>query len=174
MLFLDKHAEPGEAGTLGTGIVTRQMWADFEFEIEWKLWPGGNSGIFYRVRETEPRPNQTGPEMQILDDALHPDAQKGAERHAGACYQLYAPTHPAKAVGEWNAVRIVARGRNIEHWQNGFPVVRYEIGSEEWQARVAQSKFSDFPGYAQHATGHILLQDHGHRVAFRRLRIRSL
>jgi hypothetical protein len=112
--------------------------------------------------------------MQVLDDALHPD---GGSRltAAGAVYGLYpAPAGVVKPAGEWNAARIVVRGTHVEHWLNGVEVAAYELGSPDWEARVAGSKFRSWPGYGRAAAGHVALQDHGDRVAYRRIRIRTL
>jgi hypothetical protein len=60
--------------------------------------------MYHVVEEAAERPFETGPEMQLLDDAKHPDARNGPDRHAGACYGLYAPTDAVlQPVGEWNA-----------------------------------------------------------------------
>jgi len=155
-------------------IVTRDQYSDFELELEWKVEKGGNSGIFYRVSEDFEYPWQTGPEMQVLDDARHPDG-KSPLTSAGALYGLYPAqrgvVHPA---GEWNSVRILVQGNRVEHWLNGTKLVAAEIGSPDWQARLARSKFAKMPGYGRNRTGHIGLQDHGNWVAYRRIKIRAL
>ena len=79
-----------------------------------------------------------------------------------------------KPVGEWNHARIVARGPRCEHWLNGRKVVEYEIGSEEFQAGIAGSKFKDVEGFAETLTGRIFLQDHNDEVWYRNIRIREL
>jgi hypothetical protein len=160
----------GEAGDL----ITRDQFGDFELELEWKVTEGGNSGIMYRVTEEGEATYETGPEMQVLDDARHKD---GATRltSAGSAYGLYAaPAGVVKPAGEWNAVRIMVRGDQVEHWLNGTRVVEYRLGSPDWEAKVAASKFSRWPGYGRAASGHIALQDHGDRVAYRDIRIRKL
>jgi hypothetical protein len=160
----------GQAGDL----ITREVFGDFELELEWMVAEGGNSGIMYRVTEEAAETYQTGPEMQVLDDARHPD---GGSRltSAGAVYGLYpAPAGAVKPAGEWNAVRIVVHGSQVEHWLNGVEVAAYQLGSTDWKARVAASKFRNWPGYGRAAAGHIALQDHGDRVAYRNIRIRTL
>jgi hypothetical protein len=155
-------------------LITRDVFGDFELEVEWIVAEGGNSGIMYRVTEEAAETYQTGPEMQVLDDARHPDGGSRL-RAAGAVYGLYpAPAGVVKPAGEWNAVRIVVRGNHVEHWLNGVEVATYELGSPDWEARVAGSKFRKWPGYGRTATGHIALQDHGDRVAYRNIRIRTL
>lgn len=154
-------------------LITRDVFADFELELEWMVAEGGNSGIMYRVTEEADETYQTGPEMQVLDDARHPD---GGSRltAAGAVYGLYsAPVGAVKPAGEWNAVRIVVRGNHVEHWLNGVEVAAYELGSPDWEARVAGSKFRKWSRYGRAAAGHIALQDHGDRVAYRNIRIRT-
>jgi hypothetical protein len=154
-------------------IVTADEFGDFELALEWKVAPGGNSGIMYRVTEDADAPYETGPEMQVLDDARHPDGQSPLTS-AGALYGLYpAPRGVVKPAGEWNAARIVVRGNHVEHWLNGMKTVDAEIGSDDWNRRVADSKFRQWPGFAKASRGHIALQDHGDWVAYRNIRIRE-
>lgn len=158
----------------GGDIITRDQFGDFELELEWKVPPKGNSGIMYRVTEADSNTYRTGPEMQVLDDAGHPDG-KDRLTSAGSNYALYAaPAGVVKPAGEWNSVRIVARGAHIEHWLNGQKVVEYELWSPDWEAKVKASKFAAWPGYGRATRGHIALQDHGDRVAFKNIRIREL
>ena len=155
-------------------IVTREQYGDFELAYEWKVSPGGNSGVFYRADEAHEHGWETGPEMQVLDNARHQDG-KNPLTSAGAAYAIYAPsadvTRPA---GEWNEARIVARGPRVEHWLNGRKVVEYEQGGPDWRRRVNASKFKEMPDYGTLMSGHIALQDHGDPVWFRNVRIRRL
>lgn len=158
----------------GGDIVTTETFANFELELEWKVGPGGNSGIMFRVVEDYNATFKSGPEMQVLDDSAHRD---GASRltAAGANYGLHpAPAGVVKPAGEWNAVRLVVDGAHVEHWLNGVKVVEYELWAPEWEAMVAASKFAQWPGYGLARAGHIALQDHGDWVAYRNIRIRVL
>ncbi len=166
----------GELTRVGAGgdIVTVDEYGDFELELEWKVAPGGNSGIMYRVTETAANSYESGPEMQVLDDSGHADGRSRLTS-AGSAYGLYpAPAGVVKPAGEWNAVRIVMNGNHVEHWLNGRKVVDYELGSPDWEAKVKASKFAEWPGYGRAARGRIALQDHGDRVAYRNIRIREL
>ena len=164
-----------KGGKLATGIVTRDEFADFELSLEWRISRGGNGGVLYRVNEAHAPPHDSGPEMQILDDDRYPPAKNPPERRAAACYDVYAPSAKVTVVpGQWNRVRIVARGNHVEHWFNGVKVVDYELGSPDWRARVARSKFAKSPFYGKETRGHILLQQHGYDVAFRNIKIRVL
>src|SRR5690606_39644101 len=94
---------------------------------------------------------------------------------AGANYGLHpAPRGVVRPAGEWNEARIVADGARVEHWLNGVKIVEYELGSPDWAARVAASKFAEWPAYGQARRGHIGLQDHGDPVWFRNVKIRSI
>ncbi|HKG92123.1 MAG TPA: DUF1080 domain-containing protein [Gemmatimonadaceae bacterium] len=155
-------------------IVTAETFRNFELSLQWKISPGGNSGIMYRVTEDQEHPYETGPEMQVLDDQRHRDGRSRLTS-SGALYGLYpAPEGAVKPVGEWNSARILVDGTHVEHWLNGVKMADAEIGSADWNARVAASKFRQWPGYAKAASGHIALQDHGDWVAFRDIRVRVL
>ncbi|MBI4544392.1 MAG: DUF1080 domain-containing protein [Gemmatimonadetes bacterium] len=156
-------------------IVTVDEFGDFELALEWKISPGGNSGIFFRVvDEPEREVYESGPEMQVLDNAGHRDGLD-PRTSAGSNYGIYAPVRDAtRPVGEWNAVRIVVHGSHVEHWLNGVKLVEYELGSHDWWARVRASKFNQMPGYGQARRGRIALQDHGDWVAYRNIKIRPL
>jgi hypothetical protein len=154
-------------------IITIGQFGNFELELEWNVSPGGNSGIFFRATEEADRIYETAPEMQVLDDSAHAD---GGNRltSAGANYGLYAaPEGVVKPAGEWNAVRIVVEGTHVEHWLNGRKVVEYDLWSPDWETKVANSKFTEWPGYGRATRGHIGLQDHGDWVAYRNIRIRE-
>lgn len=160
-------------GRGGGSLITVDRYADFELALEWKIGEGGNSGIFYRATEDEVAPYWTGPEMQVLDNEGHPDGRRPVTS-AGSNYALHAPTRDVtRPVGEWNEVRIVARGPQVEHWMNGTRIVAYELWTDEWRAMVEASKFREWPGYGMAPAGHVGLQDHGDPVWFRNIRIRT-
>jgi hypothetical protein len=162
-----------QKGGGGGDLVTRRTFRNFELQLEYRVAAGGNSGIVWGVAETEAAAWQTGPEFQILDDDAHQGAE--AATRTGALYGLYAPTDPKlRPPGEWNAVRILVLGDDVEHWLNGERIVAAKRGSEDWRKRVAASKFAAFRDFGRVERGHICLQDHGDEVAFRRVLIREL
>jgi hypothetical protein len=164
---LTRVAEAGD-------IITTDQFANFELALEWKISEGGNSGIMYRVTEATEATYESGPEMQVLDDARHHDGLSRLTA-AGADYGLYpSPAGIVKPAGEWNSVLIVVRGAHVEHWLNGKKVVQYELWSPDWEAKVKASKFAQWPAYGRAKRGYIALQDHGDRVAYRSIRIRVL
>jgi len=155
-------------------IITREQFGNFELSLEWKIASGGNSGILYRVTEEYDYTYKSGPEMQVLDDAKHPDGQSRLTA-AGADYALYpSSAGVVKPAGEWNQVRILVNGNHVEHWLNGTKVVEYELGSPDWVAKVKASKFAEWPHYGLAKAGYIGLQEHGSRVAYRNIKIRVL
>jgi len=157
-------------------IITDDEFDSFELSLDWNVAPAGNSGIFFHVVEDSTLQYvwQTGPEMQVLDNAGHPDGQQ-ANTSAGSNFALWASerdvTRPA---GQWNQARLVVDGDRVEHWLNGVKLLEYVLGDEEWQGRVRGSKFADMPRYARVRRGHTALQDHGDRVAYRNIKIRPL
>lgn len=155
-------------------IITEEQFGDFELVLEWQVEPCGNGGIFYRMIETPEETYHSAPEYQVLDDACHAD---GASRltAAGSNYGLHpAPEGVVRPAGEWNEARIVVRGAHVEHWLNGVRTAEYELWSDDWEERVRNSKFVEWPEYGRAQRGHIGLQDHGDHVAFRNIKIREL
>lgn len=160
-------------------LITVDQYDNFELDLRYQAPAHANSGIMYRVSEDQPRPWHTGPEIQILDNS----DPAGDSQKAGWAYGLYKPEvdpktgKPAdatKPVDQWNHFRLVCNGSHVEHWMNGVKYVEYEIGSEDWNQRVAASKFGKLPRFGKNAKGHLVLQgDHGN-VCFTGIKIRPL
>ncbi|MDR1499909.1 MAG: DUF1080 domain-containing protein [Tannerellaceae bacterium] len=180
-------ADGGES-TNGGDIVydSPEDFSAFELSLEFKITKGANSGIKYFVTEKEkPSGSAFGLEFQILDDAVHPDAElytsaPGSRRLAGL-YDLIKPENVRfNGVGSWNqAVIKVFPDSHVEHWMNGFKTVGYERGSDAFRSLVKGSKYAA-PVYNEHGlfgeapAGRLLLQDHGNEVAFRSIKMRLL
>jgi hypothetical protein len=156
-------------------LISVDQFEDFELEFEWKVAPGGNSGVMYRVAETGSAPYQTGPEYQVLDDSKHPDG-RNPKTSAGSLYALIAPPEDKKLkpVGEFNQSRIVFKKGKVEHWLNGAKTVEYEWGSEEVKGLIAKSKFAPMKEFMTRKEGHVDFQHHGQEAWFRNMRIRRL
>ena len=155
-------------------IVTESTYRDFELEFAWKVTDGANSGVFYRVDESDEQVHHSGMEYQVLDNVGQ--AGRPLTEQAGACYGVVpAIVDATLAVGEWNEARIVVRGDHAVHRLNGQVVAEFWLGSEAWEQGVARGPLSSHAGFGKTVEGPIALQNyHGHRVAFRDLRIRRL
>lgn len=157
----------------GGDIITEKTFEDFEFEFEWKVAAGANSGVKYRVKEREDRGAPLGPEYQVLDDSRHADGNS-PRTSAASLYALAAPEGKQLAItGAWNHGRIAVHRGWLEHWVNGVRVIALRIGSDDWNSRVQGSKYKGIADFGIGA-GHIALQDHGDEVWYRSLKIRDL
>ncbi|HET8655356.1 MAG TPA: DUF1080 domain-containing protein [Longimicrobiaceae bacterium] len=165
---------------VGADLMTEKTYRDFDLVFDWKISPGGNSGVKYNVDEklsTSYPPNNAalGFEYQVLDDARHPDGKLPTHR-SGALYDLVAPNAQKQLnpVGQWNHSEIILRGNHGEHWLNGKKVVEYDLGTPAMDSALAASKYHGIPGFADRRAGHIVLQDHGDEVWYRNVKIREL
>jgi 3-keto-disaccharide hydrolase len=177
--FKKETVGPGwkvEDGTLvrkegGAGdILTVEQYDAFELVLEYNISKGGNSGLMFHVTETAQTPWMTGPEIQIQDNKDGHDPQK-----SGWLYQLYSSEKDAtRPAGEWNQLRILITPEKCQHFMNGEKYCEYVKGSDDWNERVAKSKFAKMPEFGKPTKGHICLQDHGNLVAFRNVKIRPI
>ncbi len=166
--------DPHNAGD----IVTSNEFSWFELQLDYNISEAGNSGIMFHVTDAGNAVWATGPEFQLEDNVKAVD-----QIRCGWLYALYQPpVDPAtgkildatKPVGEWNHVRLLVTPKKCEHEINGVKYFEYVPGSDDFNARVAKSKFSRMPFFAKSDTGYIALQgDHG-SVAFRNIKIRPI
>jgi hypothetical protein len=167
-------SDPHQAGD----IVTTDKFGWFELQLDYNISEAGNSGIMYHVTNDGGAVWATGPEFQLEDNVKAADPIR-----CGWLYALYQPPiDPAtgktldatKPVGEWNHVRLLISPEKCEHDINGVKYFDYVLGSDDFNARVAKSKFAKMPGFAKAESGYIALQgDHG-SVSFRNIKIRKI
>lgn len=171
---IDQGALKTIVGGEHVDLITKQKLKNFELEMEWRVSPGGNGGIFFRAGEEDAEIWHSAPEIQVLDDDRHGDG-RNLKTSAGSLYALIAPSGKRlRPVGEFNQFRLVLRGNHGEHWLNGVKIVEYELGSELLKGLIAGSKFKDKPNFARLSEGHIGIQHHGQEVWYRSIRVREL
>lgn len=133
----------------GANLCSAKDYADFELLIDWKIRPGGDSGIYLRGC----------PQVQIWD---RPDVGSGGlynnEKH---------PSNPLaiadRKPGQWNTFRILMIGERVTVFLNDVLVVDDVVMENYWER--------DKPIYA---TGPIELQAHGDTVQFRNVYMRRI
>lgn len=166
----------GLGGDHANDIVTDKDYQNFELSIDWKLSPGGNSGIFYyAVENKHPEIYSIAIEYQLIDDLGFPEKIEEWQKTA-ACYAMYTakPDKKLKPIGEFNNSRIVVKNGHVEHWLNGEKVVEYQLWSDDWNKRKKEGKWKDYPDYASAKKGKIGIQDHGKSNYFKNIKIKEL
>lgn len=184
-----KGSGAGEAGGADGGdLVFAHKFKNFEFEFEWKVEKGSNSGVLYMIQEVEGAPSYySAPEYQILDNANHPDGKLGKDgnRQSASLYDMI-PAKPqnAKPYGEWNTGKILCYKGTVVHYQNGEPVLEYHLWTPEWKKMIDGCKFSKDKNPLAYELlincggpdkeGFIGFQDHGDNVWYRNIKIKSM
>ncbi len=178
------EAQEGDGGDL----IFASKLKNFEFEFEWKVAKGSNSGVFFYIQEVEGQPSYiSAPEYQVLDNANHPDAKLGVDgnRMSASLYDMI-PAKPqnAKPFGEWNKGKILCYKGTVVHFQNDVAVVEYHLWTQQWKEMLDASKFSKdkWPlAYelllncgGPNKEGFVGFQDHGDDVWFRNIKVKIL
>ena len=163
--------EKGVLFTTGSGggwLLSEQEYDDFELRLEYR-WEkdGGNSGIGLRAPLTR-EVSTKGIEIQLIDDAgyekVHNYKLKPTQ-HTGSIYGVVGPSKlPGKGPGEWNKLRIVARGRKLTVELNGETVTDANLDDYKDQLK-------EHPGLGR-PRGHLGFQSHDGRVEFRHVRLK--
>ena len=161
------------------------MYGDEEFEnfelyLEWKIPKGGNSGIYYHIKEGYGGFADMAPEYQLLDDEnyaeIHDYELKDWQLTA-ADYAMHVPDTTQKVLyppGQWNSSRIIFTSNNVEHWLNDKKVLSFIPWTEQWYEKRNSGKWDNFPDYGKYKKGYIGLQDHGSNLWFRNIKIKKL
>jgi hypothetical protein len=150
----------------GRNLMTERTYANYAFDFEFKLPPGGNNGIGIHYPGTGDAA-YTGMEVQVLDNTSDKYKDLKDYQFHGSIYTMApAKKAPLKPVGEWNSERILVNGDDIEVTVNGEVVTRAKLSE-------LNAKFPKHEG-AKRRAGHIAFCGHGDRVAFRNLKIAEL
>jgi hypothetical protein len=153
----------------GGNLFTGKEYANFVFQVEFRLSVNGNNGIGIRA-PLEGDAAWKAMEIQILDDD-GPEHQGKLRpfQYTGSIYWAVAPkTGHLKKTGEWNKMEITANGRRISVKLNGTVIT---------DAHLDDIRDPDIlkkhPGLFR-PKGHIGLLGHKSLVEFRNLRVKEL
>lgn len=168
-----------EHNNAGDDLVTDGEYENYELQLQWRITPGGNSGIIFDVQEAPKygATYQTGAEMQVLDNVGASDNKK--QNHlAGCLYDMIGDatvSHPVEP-GGWNQVRLIQNKGHLTFYLNGTKTVDVQIGSPEWDAALAQSKFKEkfFVDFMKVQKGHIAIQKHPGSSGWKNMKIREI
>lgn len=161
-------------------IYAAEEFDNFELYLEWKLPAGGNSGVFYHLKEGYGGPPEVSPEYQLLDDLQWEEINNATLEEwqkTAADYAMHTPDNNVKIVkpaGEWNTTRIIFTPERVEHWLNGKQVLSFVPWSDDWKKRKDAGKWKNTPDYAKFKTGFIGLQDHDSPLWFKNIKIKKL
>ncbi len=158
----------------GGWLMTEKEYSDFEVRLEYKMPPGGNSGVALRSPMAGD-PAYVGMEIQLLDDNDPRYEKLQKWQYTGSIYGVVPPSkRVVKPAGEWNDIDITAKGRQITIVLNGEKIV--DANLDDYKDRVEENKEKKLPAHPGLARtgGHVGLQSHDGRVEFRNLRIKVL
>ena len=153
----------------GGWLTTDKEYSDFILRLEYRIPPGGNSGVGLRY-PPQGDPAHNGMEIQILDDNAPEYRGKliQAQYTGGIYYQSAPAAHPAKPPGQWNKYWIRCQGPRVIVRLNGVEIQNVNV-EEFTQGQGGHKALAARP-----RRGFIGFQSHGHQVDFRKIKIREL
>jgi hypothetical protein len=137
-------------------LMSDKEYGDYDFEFEYKIAAGGNSGIFLRAWPEGHVSGDQFVEVQLLDDAAPAFAGVVPNCKTGSIFGQVAPDPaPVAPAGTWNRMLVATRGNRVVVSVNGVKVVD-----------------ADVPTLTR-PTGRIGLQLYPTEIQFRGLRVRE-
>ena len=147
-------------GQKGPWLRSQEKFGDFNLRLDYKVRPGGNSGVYARVpADGNHHGSGAGVEIQILDDAAERYKDLQPYQFGGSVYAI-APSlkKVGRLAGEWNSLEINCRGTSYVVTHNGVTIVHAcEEAFPELKERLRE--------------GFLGLQNHSEEVWFRNLRV---
>ena len=153
----------------GGNLLTKDEYADFQVQFEFRLPPGGNNGLAIRF-PGEGRPHLHGMcELQVIDSEHEKYANLDARQYHGSAYGMV-PAHRGflRETGQWNHQLVTVQGSKIKVELNGFVILDADL-----------STVTEFMGDYEHPglklkKGYFGFAGHNDPVAFRKILIREL
>ena len=140
-------------------LTTEKKYDDFILDLEFKIPPKGNSGVFFNIGDPKD-PVTSGIEVQILD-SYGVEKELGHHDNGGVIKTAGPSKNASKPAGEWNRLVITCEGDNLKVVLNGEQIHDFDLTKAEGT--------KDKP-----TSGHISLQDHGLPLWFRNIKIKEL
>lgn len=170
----DWRVENGEivcGGRTGSGpdwLCTAHQYKDFTLHIEYQMSEDScNSGVFLRTSLTG-RQSRAGMEMQILGPKGGSPTGKNAH---GSIYDVVGPlAYPGHGAKEWNVLQVTCQGRHLTATLNGVLIHDRNLDDPAINAGLREGRKM----WQRLPAGYIGLQDHGHVIRFRNIRIKTL
>jgi hypothetical protein len=168
------------SATADQAIWTSQTYENFELELEFKNDKCTNSGVvIYCTDKKNWIPNAV--EIQIADDHCDHFEKEASTASCGAVYGHLAPSALlVKKPGEWNKMKVTAKGKNIQVVLNGKKITNMDMSL--WTSGTTNPDGSKIPAwlpkpYSELPTkGYIGFQGkHGEALIwFRNIKIKEL
>lgn len=165
----------------GGDLVSVDAYENFDLRFDFQLSIAANSGVMYLARRgADQKP--VGAEFQIIDDSAHFESlRNGSAYRSGGLTGFLAPStlrlRKPIAISDpipWNRARIVVVGNHVEHWLNGVPVLKYDLGTRQLADALRSAKAKPTPGFGLKIKSPILILDQGDELSFRNIKIRPL
>ena len=141
-----------------------ERFGNFQLHLEYKIEPGGNSGLFLRMQPGDEM--YRGFEVQVQDDF----GQMLTANTSGGVYDVVTPMHNmSMPAGEWNSYDITVNNRQVEIIMNGWKVVDSDFSKMTMPIGKFDNPYATYP-----LDGVIALQDHGGEAWYRNVRLKKL
>ncbi len=150
-------------GKKGPWLRSQDQFGNFDLRLDYKLKPGGNSGVYVRVpADGNHHGNNSGVEIQILDDKADKYKTLKGYQYTGGVYDIAAPKQRVgRDSGQWNSLEILVRGQRYVIVHNGITIVDADV-----------EEYPDLKVRRQ--DGFLGLQNHSEEVWYRNVRLSRL
>jgi hypothetical protein len=147
-------------GQKGPWLRSQKEFGDFNLRLDYKLKPGGNSGVYVRVpADGNHHGDGAGVEIQVLDDKAERYKDLKPYQYTGSVYAIApAKEHVGREAGQWNSLEIDVKGTRYRIIHNGVTIID-----------ASDAEFPEIKG--RRASGFLGLQNHSEEVWYKNLRL---